>query len=128
MSKYGEEYETFITACKSLVARKSVQLDRRNTETLREAARKVCDRLKETEAVRAVEEAFGNLDEVVRETFYLELQYVNANLAEGGNDNQRDIDDAKTAKDSLEELLGSWLPEWIKKSLTVLNEILSLAH
>ena len=128
MSKYGEEYTSFITACNNLVARRSGQLDRRNTEKLQEAAEKICARLKTTEALDAVESGFEYIDEEVREVFYLELQYVNANLAEDGNGSERDVGDAKTAKDSLEDLLGSWLPDWMKKSLKVLNEILSLAR
>jgi len=128
MSKYGDEYTSFIVACKGLVARRSRKLAQCNTETLQKAAETICTRLKKPDAINAVERGFEALDEEVREAFYLELQYVNANLTEDVDGSERNVDDAKTAKDSLEDLLGSWLPDWMKKSLKVLNEVLSLAR
>jgi hypothetical protein len=36
------------------------------------------------------------------------------------------LDDSDTGKGSIEELLGNWLPDWLKKLLKILNQIISL--
>ena len=38
----------------------------------------------------------------------------------------RAVDDTETGKGSIEDLLGKWLPDWLKKLLKLLNEILKL--
>ena len=37
-------------------------------------------------------------------------------------------EDAETGKDSLENLLGRWLPDWVAKLLDLLNEILKFVR
>jgi hypothetical protein len=36
------------------------------------------------------------------------------------------IEDSEEGKGSIEELLGDWLPGWLKKALKLLNQVLSL--
>ena len=57
----------------------------------------------------------------------LELQSVNTNLpARQTYASDKDEDDARTGKESLEKLLGVKLPDWIKDLLEVQNEIIKL--
>lgn len=36
------------------------------------------------------------------------------------------IDDSETGKGSIEDLIGGWLPDWLKKALKLLNQLLKL--
>ena len=76
-------------------------------------------------AVNAVVDAFNRQDEHVRKALAAELRFFNSKY---GNDLDNDsaAEDAETVKSSLEELLGALLPEWLKKMLKILNELLSL--
>ena len=54
-----------------------------------------------------------------------ELAFFNARYSKFEPD-AKTVEDAKTVKDSLEQLLKKWLPEWVRKALKLLNELLSL--
>jgi hypothetical protein len=82
-------------------------------------------------AKAAIDYAFTQLDPRVLGPFLLELQYVIARLQaldsfSTAAEEDDAGEDAKTAKDSLEDLLGVWLPDWLKKLLKVLNELIDL--
>ena len=82
--------------------------------------------------------AIGKLEqehEGVADAFAAELAFYNRRYGRYGQlDDRNGVDDdrvdpvwdAKTVKDSLEELLGRWLPDWVKKALKLLNELMSL--
>jgi hypothetical protein len=36
------------------------------------------------------------------------------------------IDDSETGKGSIEDLIGKWLPDWLKRALKLLNQLLKL--
>ena len=72
-------------------------------------------------------------DEVVLNALLAEMQFFNARYGnfrgeEGGRDGEADegAGDGHVVKGSLEKILGATLPDWIKRLLEVLNEILSL--
>ena len=54
----------------------------------------------------------------------LEITFYNTRYEEDSYGGEEAIDNGKTVKDSIEDLIK--LPEWIKKVLKVLNEILSI--
>jgi hypothetical protein len=100
---------------------------------LRNAVALTVARLESEQAKSAVAFAVAQLEPSVADALGSELRYINANLPRDGNFIFDDAakaeaaDDAKTGKGSLEDLLGKWLPEWLKSTLRVLNELLSLA-
>jgi hypothetical protein len=63
----------------------------------------------------------------VAESLRDEIAFINSRHGEEGNSENDDAgDDVETGKGSLEELLGAWLPDWLKRLLKVLNQILKL--
>ena len=54
-----------------------------------------------------------------------ELQFINS-LYDSPNYAEDGTAPIETGKDSLEELLGDWLPNWFKGLLKLLNEIFDL--
>ena len=78
---------------------------------------------------RVASQAFSNLDKPVYESLWMEMDYFNARCRDNGGYVRSDgaAKDAKTIKDSLKDLLPN-PPDWIKKLLHVLNELLSLSR
>ncbi len=128
MSEYGKGYKRFIEACENLVVRRLEEPCQPSAKHLLESAKQVREGLVDPESLEEVEKAFANLDEVVGKALYYELQYVTEMLNAEGGDYRRCVDDARTAKDSLEDLFDSWLSDKVKNLLKVLNEILSLVR
>ncbi|WP_025163914.1 hypothetical protein [Pseudomonas taeanensis] len=144
----ADVYINFIKHVEALVARGFTRLEGRHLQesgTLQESSRKVIDRLKSPSARVAIANAFAQLDPEVEEALVGELQFIIANIQimepDGEHDKHRkhhaiqEVNDehdqdvasaAKTGKDSLESILGKFLPKWLKNRLKILNEILSI--
>ena len=73
---------------------------------------------------KALESLAGENQDVAN-ALMAELAFFNARYSKFEPD-AKTVEDAKTVKDSLEQLLKKWLPEWVKRALKLLNELLSL--
>lgn len=130
------EYLRLVDGTKHLLDYAVAQLERKGkpgTDDLRNAIDLTSASLTTVQAHTAVAYAASQLDPRTVETLGSELRYINANLPSDNSflltddANAEAAEDAKTGKDSLENLLGKWLPESLKNLLKVLNELLSLA-
>lgn len=136
MAQPLDEYISLITGLQIVLKKRLEKLSQRGKQgvsDLEEALEQVVKDLLSDPAKTAVSGAFTHLDQRVLNPFLLELSYVNANLPpariyDSLSESEEDdaAGDAETAKGSLEELLGEWLPDWVKKLLKVLNELIGI--
>jgi hypothetical protein len=85
--------------------------------------------LQKDDTVLAIENASMQLRPDIQTYLLRELQFFNAvypSSSIGGT--AQEVDDSETCKESLEEILGAWLPDWLKQLLKILDEILSLVR
>ena len=121
-----ESYRAFIQIVTSIVDRR---INGIQNEALRdqaaEFANSVLPIIADDRAVNAIVDAFNRQDEHIRNALAAELRFFNSKY---GNDPESvsAAEDAEIVRSSLEELLGDFLPEWLKKMLKILNELLSL--
>lgn len=78
-------------------------------------------------AIFAVNYAASQIDPTTRNLLSQELEFISS-IYGGGNaqGTQKAVDDGEAGKDSVLDLLDTWLPDWLKKLLKILDEILSL--
>ena len=147
--EFRRVYRQFLRTTKGVVENRlnriSGEPEKRHATDL---TKRVFDALLEKAAIEVVAETFKSLSEtsdppdwpegkseVVLGALLAEMQFFNARYATfrtetGGDHNKADdgADDSEEVKGSLEQILGSKLPKWIKDLLKVLNEILSLVR
>lgn len=136
MAQPLDEYVSLVAGLQIILKNRTASLrqsGRPGAADLEKAVEQLTTDLLSDPAKTAVSYAFTHLDPRVLSPFLLELQYVNANLPPArkyepyeAKEEDEGAEDAKTAKDSLEDLLGDWLPDWLKKLLKVLNELISI--
>ena len=75
-------------------------------------------------------EAFTKLSNGGQEALNLEIALFNHRYAEDVGDTPHFANDARTVKDSLEDLFSDWLKDktWVRESLKILNELLGLVR
>ena len=91
----------------------------------REFANSVFKEVGDGAAVEAVVDAINVQESSVREALKAELKFFNAKHIDV-EVTARAFEDAETVKGSLEDILGSAFPGWLKKMFKILNELLSL--
>jgi hypothetical protein len=127
MAESGDAYRRFIDVAKAVgharlrVRRTHSDAVRRELESLLDS---VCNNLQTERSVSAIEEAWSNLDGVVSSLLRRELSLISSVHGEGESKDENE--DIATGKESLEDILGVWLPDPIKHLLKILNEILKL--
>lgn len=131
-TEFVDAWKTFLVKTKSLCERK---LDRRENayQALKPLLADVIAQLETDRAInemrRALNDAQGRDNELMREFFLSELKFFNDLVGEGGDTSGDDeaISAAKTIKESIEDWLGDKRKaRWWKQLLKVLNELLSL--
>ncbi len=134
-----EAYKGFLEALETIVEQWAG-----NIPKAKEFSESVFDGLKGEEACCLVVEALNEQHEAVKSAFKVELEFFNAKytddnlrgllqssgvaLAKKREFVERALEDGDTVKKSLEELVGSTLPGWLKKMLKLLNELLKLVR
>lgn len=78
------------------------------------------------EIVKSYENLPAN-EQFIKECLSLEMEYFNNRVTADDSylSSKEGIENGQTVKDSLEDLFGD-IPNWIKKALKIINEILSL--
>jgi len=128
MARSGDSYQRFIRTARSVARRElaekalPVVLDME----LRQLLDDVLQRLLSQEAIVAIESAWENLDTSVADLLIREIDFISALNTDDGDSSGSD--DVSTGKESLEDILGEWLPKWLKHLLKLLNEILKLVR
>ena len=123
------EYKKFIhntseIAKAGLIKRNFSQSAERKIQELRE---EIVSNLLSDNATKAIEYAQTQISKRTIELYTRELDFFNTQYeSEANRTDVRATEDAKTLKESVESLLGDWLPDWLKDLLEMLNEILSL--
>lgn len=135
-----QEWQLFLTNLRDLCEHKLDSPTRDNYGQLRGLVNDVIDELQSDDAMEAVRNAVKTADrnpdnKKVNAFLERELKFFNSLIAESRNYDTKitlsevETDEAlgagKTIKDSFEEQIEK-LPDWIKKILKVLNEILSI--
>lgn len=87
----------------------------------------VIDKLLSQGSIDAIGYASSRLPPGISEFLYRELLYFNALYVSNITGSQKELDDSETCKESLENILGSWLPDWVRNLFQILDEILRLA-
>lgn len=130
-------YDRFLDTTEGIVQR-GVKAQREDVrERARQLASALFEQLRSDDALLAMKHAFAQLKsgrdlpsgkgEAAHALLVAEIEFfagVYANPDREGGD--RAFDDAGTVKDSIEDILRKWLPEWLEKPLKILNELLRL--
>jgi hypothetical protein len=132
--KYMDELEKFFQTLRTVVndRLKSVEIHR-GKEKLNELSNEVFEHVLGKDALKSFRGAIENYPvdaEAAYNLLFIELEYYNSRYNMGADNTEApvnetgSIEDGKTVKDSIEEIFN--LPNWLKKVLKVLNELLSL--
>lgn len=127
MAKAGDVYLRFISvggrvAHRALEANTKLAVRRRATE-LSELLNNILEGLRSNQAVEEIDRAWPNLDPRVGSALLRELELI-ASMHEGELDDG--TEDIATGKESIEDILKKWLPDWMIHLLKIFNEILKL--
>ena len=124
--KFPKQYEQFMSAVKNGLRQKLRDSKFRSERWGNEPSTKeqLLDSIFEPLMCSKALEAIGcvareNVSKDGHAALGWELQY----LAEG----EFDPENAKVAKDSIEDLIGKKLPDWVREPLHILNEVLKIA-
>lgn len=130
VTKFSSEYEEFIKNIGKVLDRKLSDagkgLDKKADEnkgidtTIVEVTKEASSEY----ALVAMDFAASQIDPLTRERLLSEMRYFNK-LEKSGNNG--DPATADVVKESIEDLLGDWIPEWLKRTLKIINELLKIA-
>ena len=134
---FDSNYKTFLEILRGMVGKQIENIEREhkhNHDRDRKLERKkavqfadiVFDALQSEQAVRLMCGAADAQSKVVREAIVAELEYFNVRYPVDHAPTEKSFQAAHTVKTSLHGVFGSKLPGWLKKLLTILNELLSL--
>jgi hypothetical protein len=128
MAEAGDTFQRYIRVgervAQAALQRKTIQPERR--QELNTLLSDVVKALLTERSVAAIESAWTHLDEEVAKFLLQELNLIASMHA--GADAVDGTEDIKTGKESIEDILGDWLPGWLKHLLKILNEILKLVR
>jgi len=123
MTEFAQSYAAFLDKLGGIASKNL----KRRSEQIEEADKlvKMLSNLvgesSDEHAQQIISFAASQITPATRERLLIEMNYFNKL-------DSADEEDGDTVKGSLEDLLGNWLPDWLKDNLKILNEILSLAR
>ena len=129
-SSFGQTWQAFLTKLEE-VAASQIKLKKQDA-TLEQLLRETIAALQEDDALTQIELAADRTYKSAPKAAMLlqkEFSYITekslGRVVSDAAEGDEALEDAKTGKDSLEDILED-IPGWLKKLLKVLNEILSL--
>jgi len=129
MARTREVYEKFIKRTgEVLTSSVDARFSGTQNTQLQEQIRELMVALTSAQAITAVEYAWSQIDYASGDQLLREIELVtNATPSSPGDSGRKQAgEDLETGKGSLEDLLGGWLPDWVKRLLKVLNQLLKL--
>lgn len=134
----AELYEAFICTTQNIVNQRVKAMNGTAKSRAEKMAEKLFGQLRSSDALNAMRDALEGLEnashdydwpngkgEVVHALLLEEMRLFNA-IHAGANRACKGLEDADTVKGSIEDLLSPCLPQWLKKLLKLLNQLLHL--